>query len=133
MVEGFTLWEGFLDPAEADVLLAQLSAEIPWERPSARLFGRTLPVPRRVAWFGAFSYTYSGIVHPAAPMPAAVAALAGRVAAQTGQPYNGVLLNRYDTGQDSMGWHADDDYDAGPHGGVASVSLGSTALRLLDV
>ena len=25
-----------------------------------------------------------------------------------------------------MGWHADDDYEAGPHTGVASLSLGAT-------
>jgi alkylated DNA repair dioxygenase AlkB len=25
-----------------------------------------------------------------------------------------------------MGWHADDDYDAGAHSGVASISLGAT-------
>jgi alkylated DNA repair dioxygenase AlkB len=39
-------------------------------------------------------------------------------------PFNSVLLNRYRSGADSMGWHADREPELGPRPMIASVSLG---------
>jgi alkylated DNA repair dioxygenase AlkB len=122
---GFSLESSFLPEDEAERSLCTLSADTPWETHHFRIFGRTVPMPRRIAWYGAHTYGYSGIVHPARPMPAVVAGLRDRVTAACGHPFNCVLLNLYRDGRDSMGWHADDDYDAGPHTGVASLSLGA--------
>jgi alkylated DNA repair dioxygenase AlkB len=124
--EGFTLDNSFLHTTAATALFGVLSETVPWQTHPFVMFGRSVKMPREIAWFGTHAYRYSRITHPAAPMPAVIAALSARVAEATGQPYNGVLLNRYRHGRDSMGWHADDDYDAGPHSGVASVSLGAT-------
>ena len=33
---------------------------IPWQVEIARIFGRAMPVPRLVAWFGDITYSYSG-------------------------------------------------------------------------
>ena len=38
--------------------------------------------------------------------------------------FNGVLLNRYRTGRDGMGWHADDEPEFGDEPVIASVSFG---------
>jgi alkylated DNA repair dioxygenase AlkB len=43
-----------------------------------------------------------------------------------GEPLNGVLLNYYRDGQDSMGWHSDDEAELGREPLVASLSLGGT-------
>ena len=40
--------------------------------------------------------------------------------------YNAELLNRYRTGQDSVGWHSDDEPELGTNPVIASVSLGAT-------
>jgi alkylated DNA repair dioxygenase AlkB len=40
--------------------------------------------------------------------------------------FNSVLLNRYRSGEDSMGWHADREPELGPEPVIASVSLGAT-------
>ena len=40
--------------------------------------------------------------------------------------FNGVLLNRYRTGRDSMGWHADDEPEFGDEPVIASVSFGGS-------
>ncbi len=124
--DGATLDPAFLAPAEAAALFAALVADTPWEGHVFRIYGRTVPMPRRIAWFGDHPYRYSGVTHPAAPMPPAVARLRDRAAAALDHPFNVVLLNLYRDGADSMGWHADDDYEAGDWTGVASVSLGGS-------
>jgi alkylated DNA repair dioxygenase AlkB len=125
---GYALTLGFVP--EADALLDTLLTETPWERHVIKLYGKTLPMPRRIAWFGERPYGYSGLVHPAAPWPPALAALLPKLRAACCQPFNGALLNRYDSGQDSMGWHTDDDHAPPALGGLASLSLGATR-RLL--
>ncbi|MEE8538503.1 MAG: alpha-ketoglutarate-dependent dioxygenase AlkB, partial [Woeseiaceae bacterium] len=39
--------------------------------------------------------------------------------------FNGVLLNLYRDGQDSVGWHADNEPGLGPEPVIASLSLGA--------
>ncbi|MNT49849.1 hypothetical protein D3C72_1867260 [compost metagenome] len=46
--------------------------------------------------------------------------------ASLGQPLNGVLLNYYRDGQDSMGWHSDDEPELGRNPTVASLNLGGS-------
>lgn len=123
---GFRLIEGWLAPDEAARLERHLTDATPWEQPRLRVAGLYVPTPRLVAFYGPHAYAYSGIVHPAAPLPPELAALRDRLIAETGHPFNTVLLNLYRSGADAVGWHSDDDY---PHGGapaVASVSLGAT-------
>jgi alkylated DNA repair dioxygenase AlkB len=40
--------------------------------------------------------------------------------------FNSVLVNLYRSGDDSMGWHADDEPELGPSPVIASLSLGAT-------
>ena len=117
---------GWLEPAEAGRLLASLLAESPWEDHALTIAGREVRVPRRVAYYGPYPYTYSGIVHPAHALPAAIAVLRDRIEAVSGQPFNTVLMNLYRSGSDSVSWHSDDDYPHGGHPAVASLSLGET-------
>ena len=117
---------GWIEPDEAARLLERLRPEIPWEDHTITLVGRPVPVPRRVAYYGPFQYTYSGIVHPACPLPPVIEGLRDRIQEVTARPFNTVLMNLYRSGSDSVSWHSDDDY---PHGGppaVASLSLGET-------
>ena len=44
----------------------------------------------------------------------------------SGHRFNGVLLNRYRTGRDSMSWHSDDEPELGPNPAIASVSFGAS-------
>ena len=47
-----------------------------------------------------------------------------RVHALTGLRFNGVLVTLYRNGEDSVGWHSDDEAEFGPDPVIASVSLG---------
>lgn len=113
---------------EADEWLAGLLAETPWEQPVVHLHGQDYRVPRQVAWYGdpKVSYRYSGLVHRPLPWTPLLAKIRQRVQEEVGQPFNGVLLNLYRDGQDSMGWHSDDEPELGPNPTVASVNLGGT-------
>ena len=113
--------------AEADALLEELLTSVPWERHVFRIFGREHPMPRGIAWYGEHPLGYSGLRHAARAMPTSVRQLAAQLEERTGQPFNGVLLNLYRDGSESMGWHSDDDFEAGPHRGIASTAGGSNS------
>ena len=114
----------WMGAGEAGRLFQTLLDETSWEELTLAIAGRQVPVPRRVAFHGPFPYAYSGIVHPASPLPPPLDAVRARVEETAGQPFNTVLLNLYRSGSDSMSWHSDDDYPHGGHPAVASLSLG---------
>ena len=45
--------------------------------------------------------------------------------------YSGILLNKYETGQHSIAWHADDETGLKKHAPIASLSLG--AIRIFKM
>ena len=112
--------------ADPDSLFRLLLAETPWQEESITVFGKTHMQPRLVAWYGddGAHYTYSGIKHRPLSWTRTLAALRHRVAEITGARYNSVLLNLYRNERDSMGLHADDEPELGPHPVIASLSLG---------
>ncbi|MNZ36944.1 hypothetical protein D3C78_543810 [compost metagenome] len=115
-------------PTTAAEWFEQLVAETPWEQPSVRLHGRDYPVPRLVTWYGdpQATYRYSGLVHEPLPWTRLLGEIRQRVVETVGRPLNGVLLNYYRDGQDSMGWHSDDEPELGRNPLVASLNLGGT-------
>jgi len=127
---GFQL-SSFLPADEAATFLAWLDATIPWEGHRMHLYGRSVRVPRQVAWYGPSPYTYSQISHPARPLPPLLQSLLQRVCDATGYAFNAVLCNRYADGNDSVSWHRDTDYTVGATAAVASLSFGAT--RLFEV
>ena len=118
----------FLPAADCAALLPLLVAEVAWEQRAIRLFGQQVPQPRLTAWYGdpAARYTYSGLTWEPRPWTPVLLALRQRVEAAVGTHFNSVLLNYYRHGQDSMGWHADDEPELGPAPAIASISLGAT-------
>ena len=118
----------WLERATADRWLALLLEQTPWQQPQVRLYGREHPVPRLVAWYGdaEAGYRYSGLTHQPLPWTPLLAEIRARLVATLGQPLNGVLLNYYRDGQDSMGWHSDDEAELGANPLIASLNLGAT-------
>lgn len=91
---------------------------------------RSVAIPRLLAWFGDVDYRYSGLHHPATPMPAELLQLKQQVEQALADQgidtrFNSVLMNYYRDGNDSIGKHADDERQLGKHPVIASVSLGS--------
>lgn len=99
-----------------------------WQHVPIRIFGREVMQPRFTAWHGdaGAAYTYSGRLHVPAPWSPALTDLRRQVETATGQDFNAVLLNWYRNGQDSMGWHSDDEAELGHEPVIASLSLGAS-------
>ncbi len=118
----------WLSPGDADALSASLRDEVAWEVHRIRLFGREVDSPRLSCWIGdpEASYTYSGTRFEPHPWPASLVAVRDRIAADCGEEFNSVLVNRYRDGRDAMGWHSDDEKELGPRPVIASLSLGAT-------
>lgn len=116
------LHSNFLEPSVADRYFAALREECEWEAKPG-IFGHMQP--RLIATHGdpGVSYRYSGAAYPALPWTPTLTEIKQRIEAVEGK-YNYCLLNRYRTGADSMGWHADDEPEMGPT--IASLSLGAT-------
>lgn len=117
----------WLSASVADALLASLQREIVWERHRIRLFGRWHDAPRLSCWIGDTEavYTYSGTRFTPRPWPPSLAALRDRVEHAADARFNSVLANLYRDGNDSMGWHSDDEPELGATPLIASLSLGA--------
>ena len=121
-------YPAFFPKAEADRLLERLVETTEWRQDSMKMFGQLKPLPRLTAWYGdpGTRYVYSGIVNEPLPWTAAIAEVKHAAEAASGVAFNGVLLNRYRSGRDSMGWHADDEPEFGDEPVIASVSFGGS-------
>jgi alkylated DNA repair dioxygenase AlkB len=104
----------------ADAALAYLTTEVEWlDHMRAR----------RTASFG-LPYDYSGQRYPACELPPLIAAIAERAAALAGHAFNNCLCNRYETGANTMGFHADSYEGLVPSSTIAIASFGA-ARRLV--
>lgn len=123
----------WLAPQTAEQFLARLIVEVQWRQDTMGTPGGRVALPRLTAWQGDADavYVYSGIRNEPQPWTAAVAELKADAEAVCGARFNSVLLNRYRSGADSMGWHADREPELGPEPVIASVSLG--AARTFDL
>jgi alkylated DNA repair dioxygenase AlkB len=117
-------------------LFATIKQQLNWRQEYINLFNKTLPLPRLTAWYGdpGLIYTYSGIHHRAQGWQPDLKAIKATIETYLkGQPkylselnqgFNSVLANYYRTGQDSMGWHSDDEATLGDQPAIAVLSLG---------
>jgi len=120
----------WLSTEEADHALTSLRGELDWEQREIVLFGRRVLQPRLIAWAGDLAYRYSGQTLEPRPFTPTARRLLANVSVRAGVSFNHVLLNRYRSGEDSMGLHSDDEPELGPDPLVAIASLG-TARRLV--
>ncbi|MER2997305.1 alpha-ketoglutarate-dependent dioxygenase AlkB family protein [Pontibacter populi] len=116
---------GFFTERESERYYTQLLEQVSWKQEKIRMFGKEMPMPRLTAWYGHKAYTYSGLQNKPQPWLPLLLQIKEKVELATGHSYNSVLLNLYQSGQNSMGWHSDDEPELGPEPTIASVSLGA--------
>ena len=119
--------ESFLSARVADAWLWILMSKLQWQEETLFIAGRNVRVPRLTAWYGtaAAKYRYSGATHHPLPWTQELLPLKDLVESLSGFSFNSVLGNFYRNGNDSIGWHADDERELGPRPLIASLSLGA--------
>ncbi|WP_010450709.1 alpha-ketoglutarate-dependent dioxygenase AlkB family protein [Vibrio rotiferianus] len=123
--------QDFLSTREADLYFNTLRTTLPWQQQSIKLFGKSVLQPRLQSWHGDRPYTYSGLTMAPHPWTPELQKLRERTSSLCGSPFNSVLANLYRNGQDSMGWHQDNESELGPNPIIASVNLGESRRFLL--
>lgn len=115
---------GFIDDHQA--CYQQLKEAIAWQQDQIVMYGNSLPIPRLNAWYGdeGMDYSYSGIALSARPWNQSLLTLKRQLETHLNTRFNSVLANYYRDGNDSVGWHADDEPELGPTPLIASVSFG---------
>lgn len=114
----------FSDPIAA-AYFKELLQHTPWRSDSITVFGKTHQQPRLTALYGFKVYQYSSItMHPIAFTPTLLA-IKDRIESLTDETFNVCLLNLYRDGNDSNGWHADNEKSLGNNPVIASVSFGA--------
>ena len=116
----------FLNKEKADLLLEKLLKEVPWQQQNIKLFGKEIPQPRLTAFYAeqGISYTYSGLQLKPNSFSTELWELKQKTQELSGYDFNTCLANLYRHGNDSMGWHADDEKVLGKNPVIASISLG---------
>jgi alkylated DNA repair dioxygenase AlkB len=124
----FFFQSDFLALAESEKLYNQLVDTLPWQNQQITLFGKTFPCPRLEAFFATVgkSYGYSGNQLVTNAFTPELLAIKKRVENSANTEFNAVLINYYRDGNDSNGWHADNEKELGKNPIIASLSLGAT-------
>ncbi|MCC2617907.1 alpha-ketoglutarate-dependent dioxygenase AlkB [Aestuariibacter halophilus] len=117
----------FLNVRDADDHYRALCDSLNWRQDNIKMFGRTVRIPRLQAYYGdpQARYRYSGLWMLPQPWTEHLQSLRERCQSHTGQVFNAVLANWYRDGDDSMGWHSDDEPELGAQPVIASLTLGS--------
>ena len=126
--------ENFYPPSVSNAFLSELTSELAWEQGEITIFGKKVLEPRLSAWYGdaGKTYTYSGKKQEPLPWQSGLLQIKTDVEKAIVKHLectiylNSVLCNYYRNGQDSMGFHADNEKELGQNPIIASVNFGET-------
>lgn len=113
----------FISRQEGNDLLDLLLKTVPWQQHKEIMYEKEVITPRLSAWYGDKRKRDEG-KREALPWLPGLYDLKQRVEQHTGVTFQGVLLNYYRDGNDSVAWHADKDTLPGLKTDIASLSIG---------
>jgi alkylated DNA repair dioxygenase AlkB len=120
----------FFSRNKADLYLDQMISSLNWKQEPIRMFGKMVMQPRLTALYGDVGrpYGYSGISMEATPWTPELREMKESIQQFTGMEFTHVLCNYYRDGQDSMGWHRDNEAVLGKNPSIASLTFGATRM-----
>ena len=118
----------FYSAVKAADLYQHLTHHLAWRQESIVIYGNKVLSPRLQAWYGdkQAEYTYSGLTMTPLPWHSELLNIKNDIEQYSGGSFNSVLANYYRDGNDSMGWHSDDEAELGNEPLIASLTLGQT-------
>lgn len=120
----------FFNTEESRKLFEAIYHQTNWIEEDIRVYGKVYKQPRLTAFYANnnITYGYSNISMSPQPFSPVLKAIKIKIEKATGTTFSSCLLNLYRDGQDSNGWHADDEKELGKNPVIASVSLGTERL-----
>jgi len=120
---------GFIAPEICDAYFDKFVCEMPWQQHKVMMYEKEVLTPRLSVWIGEREIRPDDKRTPISWTPELLA-IKDKVESYTGTIFNGVLLNYYRDGNDSVAWHSDKDTIPGLKTEIASVSIGEE--RIFD-
>jgi alkylated DNA repair dioxygenase AlkB len=123
-----TLLEGFYNADEANEMYTQLLESLEWKQGTIHLFGKTHSTPRLEAFYAEknLEYGYSGQQLKTKNFTPLLLQIKQKLEEVSAYTFNSVLVNYYRDGNDSNGWHADNEKELGENPTIASLSFGTS-------
>ena len=117
----------FISHQDALALYQKLVDETQWTQERVHVYGKSHLAPRLSCWVSdpAMSYSYSYTRMDPTAWTQTLLALKSKLEVATVSSFNSVLLNYYRDGQDTTGWHSDDEAELGRNPVIGSISLGA--------
>ncbi|WP_040251362.1 alpha-ketoglutarate-dependent dioxygenase AlkB family protein [Psychroserpens mesophilus] len=118
----------FLNQQNAYRYFKYLKQNVNWQQDDITIFGKTYNQPRLTALYAVnkATYSYSNITMHPNDFTTELLDLKLAVDTEAQHKFTTVLLNLYRDGNDSNGWHADNEKELGEQPTIASLSLGAT-------
>ena len=115
---------------ESMSLFQILTTETLWQQDDIKVFGKTYKQPRLTSLYGSNKrpYSYSNITMHPHKFSSTLLKIKSKIEDTTNEIFTTCLLNQYRDGQDSNGWHADDEKELGQNPVIASVSFGASRM-----
>tara|TARA_Y100000589_G_C27157181_1_gene631290 strand:+ start:978 stop:1577 length:600 start_codon:yes stop_codon:yes gene_type:complete len=120
------IFESFISKEDSNMLFNKFLRETTWVQNDIIIFGRKHKIPRLNEWYGTVNMNYSNINFEAKAMTSTLEDIRRKIEKETNTLYNSVLMNLYRDGNDSMGWHSDDENIYNHTSPIASLSLGGS-------
>ena len=123
------VYDQYLTKMEADNLLNYVDKLDIETRPEIVVYGKICKQNRDVGFFSdeSHGYKYSGRIMKSQKLTPLLKNILNRVNATLNTNFNGILINRYNDGNDNIGAHLDDESTL-CNNTVASISLGSSRI-----
>jgi alkylated DNA repair dioxygenase AlkB len=111
----------------ADEIFVALLKETSWQQDEITVYGKKHKQPRLTALYGneGKSYSYSNIKMQPHLWTPLLQKIKVNIESEVQTYFTTVLLNLYRDGQDSNGWHADNEKELGTNPIIASLSFGA--------
>ena len=121
-----TYYPGFFNIKEADNYFRSLLDQIDWKQDTITVYGKTYLQPRLTAFYATNknNYKYSNIVMQPNTFEGVLLDIKNKIETELKTTFTSCLANLYRDGNDSNGWHADNEKELGKNPIIASVSLG---------
>lgn len=117
----------FYSKALADEIFDALLKDTSWQQDEITVYGKKHKQPRLTALYGneGKSYSYSNIKMQPHLWTPLLQKIKYTIESEVQAYFTTVLLNLYRDGQDSNGWHADNEKELGTNPIIASLSFGA--------